>query len=152
MDVRLSLQGDAAAAVITPFVLVLLGWIVASVARVRIARRQADAWGRTIDRLAPEAIVALLREGGCGGLEHLLIGPDRPHTRIIAAAQAGVIAATLGLSLLVSAAVWRGVPAIVGLLVTALGCGLLGAAATGYWLSQRWGLLEPITSRGTPPR
>lgn len=152
MDVSLGLQGDAAAAVITPFVLLLLGWVVAWVARVRIARRQADAWSRTIDRLPPEAVVALLRESGGGGLEHLLMGPDRPHTRIIAAAQAGVVATTLGLSLLVSAAVWRGVPAIIGVLVTALGCGLLGAAATGYWLSYRWGLIEPSSSRDTPPR
>jgi hypothetical protein len=142
MDVRLSLQGDAAAAIITPFVLLLLGWIVATVGRVRIARRQADAWGRMVDKLTPDAVGHLLGEGRGAVLESLLAGPDRPHTRIIAAAQGGIVAVVLGLTLIGTAVARTGVPLIVGLIVTALGVGLLGAAGAGYWLSVRWGLLE----------
>ena len=147
MDIRLSLQGDAAAAVITPFVILLLGWLVASVARVRIARRQAEAWGRAIDKLPPEAIGALMRDGGDSGLEHLLLGPDRPHARIIVAAQAGVASAIFGVALLLAAMARTGVPGLLGALVIAVGAGLLAAAAVGYWLSARWGLIRVHTGQ-----
>jgi hypothetical protein len=144
MDIQLSLQGDAAAAIITPFVLLLLGWIVATVGRVRIARRQAEAWGRMIDKLTPDAVGQLIGDGRGPALEFLLAGPDRPHMRIIGAAQGGVVALVLGLALMGAAAAWTGVPLIMGLLVTAVGVGLLGAAGVAYSLSARWGLLESV--------
>lgn len=142
MDIRLSLQGDAAAAIITPFVLLLLGWIVATVGRVRVARRQAEAWGRMVDKLPADAVGQLVSEGRGEVLEYLLAGPDRPHTRIIAATQSGVVVLTLGLTLIGAALARTGVPLIVGILVTAAGVGLLGAAVAGYGLSARWGLLD----------
>jgi hypothetical protein len=151
MDIRLSLQGDAAAAIITPFVLLLLGWIVATVGRVRIARRQAEAWGRMVDKLTPDAVGHLVGEGHGEVLEYLLAGPDRPHTRIIVAAQSGIIALALGLTLIGATVARTGVPLIVGLLVTAASVGLLGAAAAGYWLSARWGLLDSERRDGVRP-
>ncbi|HVZ20450.1 MAG TPA: hypothetical protein VG871_05285 [Vicinamibacterales bacterium] len=142
MDIRLSLQGDAAAAIITPFVLLLLGWIVAIVGRVRIARRHAEAWGRMVDKLTPDAVGRLVGDGRGEVLEYLLAGPDRPHTRIIAAAQSGVVVLTLGLTLIGASVAQTGMPLIVGLLVAAAGVGLLGAAVAGYGLSAHWGLLD----------
>ena len=142
MDYQISLQGDAAAAIITPFVLLLLGWIVATVGRVRIARRHADAWGRMIDKLSPDAIGQLIGDGRSAVVESLLSGPDRPHIRIISSAQAGVVTLVLGLTLTGAAVAWTGVRLIIGLLVTAFGIGLIAAAAVAYVLSARWGLLD----------
>jgi hypothetical protein len=139
----LSLQGDAAAAIITPFVVLLLGWIVATIGRVRIARRQAEVWGRLVDKLGPESVSTLFAQSGGRALEAVLAGPDRPHTRIIVAAQGGVVLLVMGIALLASSLTAARVPAVVGVLVTALGAGLAGAAGVGWWLSNKWGLLSP---------
>jgi hypothetical protein len=143
MDVRFDLQGDAAAAIITPFVVLLLGWIVATIGRVRIARRQAEVWGRLVDKLGPESVSTLFAQSGGRGLAAVLAGPDRPHARIIVAAQSGVVLLVMGIALLASSLTAARVPAVVGVLVTALGIGLVGAAGVGYWLSNQWGLLSP---------
>jgi hypothetical protein len=142
MDVHFDLQGDAAAAIITPFVVLLLGWIVATVGRVRIAGRQTEVWGRMVDKLGPEDVSALFAQGGGRALEAVLVGPDRPHARIIVAAQSGVVLLVMGIALLASSLTAARVPAVVGVLVTALGTGLVGAAGVGYWLSNQWGLLS----------
>lgn len=143
MDISFELQGDAAAAIITPFVVLLLGWIVATIGRVRIARRQTEAWSRLLDRLRPEDVSVLLTQDGGRAIEAVLGGPDRPHARIIVAAQSGVVLLVLGAALLASSFTAARVPAVVGVLVMAFGAGLIGAAAVGYWLSDKWGLLAP---------
>ena len=53
MDIRIDLAGDAAAGIAIPFAILLLGWIIAVIARVRIAKRQAEVWGRLVDKLDP---------------------------------------------------------------------------------------------------
>jgi hypothetical protein len=148
MDVhlfRFDVQGDGAAAIITPFVVLLLAWIVAIVARVRIARRQTDVWGRLIDRLGAEGVQALFAQGGAHALEAVLAGPERPHARIIVAAQAGVAATVFGVALLVLSVTALRVPVVIGVLVTASGVALLASAGVGYWLSDQWGLLAHRT-------
>ena len=141
MDIRLSLAGDAAAAISIPFVVMLLGWIVTVIGRVRIARRQSELWGRLIDKVGPEGVASLLGEGRDGALEALLAGPDRPHARIISAAQGAIVVLVLGIALLASSFTAPHVPGVLGLLVSALGLGLAGAAGVGYWLSAKWNLL-----------
>ena len=143
MDVQLNLQGDAAAAIVTPFVVLLLGWIVATMGRVRIAQRHTEVWSRLLDRLGPEQVSALFTQDGGRAIEAVLGGPDRPHARIIVAAQSGVVLLVFGIALLASSYTAARVPAVVGVLVTALGVGLGGAAGVGYWLSNQWGLLSP---------
>lgn len=150
MDIRLSLQGDAAAAIITPFVLLLLGWIVATVGRVRIARRQAEVSARVIDKLSPDDVLRLIGSADGAGLEHLLLGPDRPHTPILFATQGGIVITVLGVTLLAMSSPRTGVPLLVGLLVTAIGVGLLGAAAAGYWMALRWGLIGKAAGTSRP--
>jgi hypothetical protein len=141
MDIRLDLSGDAAAGISIPFVILLLCWIVSTIGRVRIARRQAEIWGRLVDKLDSAAVGALLTHDGGRGLETLLSGPDRPHARIIVAAQAGVVLVSLGAVLLAYGFVDRSVPTILGAMALALGAGMSAAAGVGYWLSNRWGLL-----------
>jgi len=67
-----------------------------------------------VDKLTPEAVGHLIDEGRGAMLEHLLAGPDRPHIRILAAAQAGSVAVVLGLTLIGTAIAQTGVPVIVG--------------------------------------
>lgn len=143
MDIRLDFAGDAAAGISIPFVILLLCWIVTIVGRVRIARRHAEVWGRLVDKLDAASVGALVAQGGGRALETILSGPERPHARIIVAAQASVVLLSLGLVLLGYAFAISGVPTIIGAMVLALAVGLGGAAAIGYWLSNRWGLLAP---------
>jgi predicted phage tail protein len=91
--------------------------------------------------VGPEGVASLLAEGSGPALEALLAGPDRPHARIISAAQGGTVVLVLGVALLASAFTTAHVPVIVGLLVSALGLGLAAAAGVGYWLSTLWDLL-----------
>ena len=141
MDIRLDLAGDAAAGISIPFVILLLCWIVTMTARVRMGRRHAEVWGRLVDKLDPASLGALVAQGGGRALETILSGPERPHARIIVAAQASVVLLPLGVVLFGYALTVGGVPRILGAMVLALAVGLGGAAAVGYWLSNRWGLL-----------
>jgi hypothetical protein len=141
MDIRLDLAGDAAAGISIPFVILLLCWIVTIIGRVRIARRQAEIWGRLVDKLDAGSIGALVAQDGGRALSALLTGPERPHARIIVAAQVGILLLPVGLVLVGYALIVPGVPRILGAMVLALAVGLGGAAAVGYWLSNRWGLL-----------
>ena len=148
MDIQLGLSGDAAAGISIPFIMLLLGWIVATAGRVRIARRQAEVWDRLIEKLDPPAVNELLTRDGGKSLEALLSGPDRPHARIIIAAQTGVVLFCVGLVLLIYGFA-RSIPTILGATTLALGFGLCAAAGVGYWLSSRWGLLS---GKGLEPR
>jgi hypothetical protein len=141
MDIRLDLAGDAAAGISIPFVILLLCWIVTIIGRVRIARRQAEIWGRLVDKLDAGSIGALVAQDDGRALGALLAGPERPHARIIVAAQIGILLLPLGVVLVGYALIVPGVPRILGAMVLALAVGLGGAAAVGYWLSNRWGLL-----------
>ncbi len=142
MNIRLDLAGDAAGAISIPFVVMLLGWIVTVIGRVRIARRQSEVWGCLIDKIGPEAVASLVAERGPGTLvEGLLASPDRPDVRIISAAQGAAVVLVLGVALLAAAFTEPHVPVVVGLLVSALGVGLAAAAGVGYWLSVKWDLL-----------
>ena len=143
MDIRLDFAGDAAAGVAIPFVLLLLCWIVTILGRVRIARRQSAVWDRVVDKLDAPGVTALMTQGGGRVLDTLLTGPDKPHARIIVAAQVGVLLLPIGLVLVVYAVTTHAVPTITGALVLALALGLGAAAFVGYWLSSRWGLLTP---------
>ena len=141
MDIRLDFAGDAAAGISIPFVILLLCWIVTIIGRVRIARRHAEVWGRLVDKLDAASVGALVAQDGGRALETILSGPERPHARIIVAAQASIVLLALGAVLLGYAFTVPGVPRIIGAMVLALAVGLGGAAAIGYWLSNRWGLL-----------
>lgn len=147
MDVRIDLAGDAAAGIAIPFAILLLGWIVAVFARVRIAKRQAEVWGRLVDKLDPASVGALFGSGNGRALEAMLSGPERPHARIIVAAQAAIVLLPVGVVLLGYALATPGTSRLGAALLLALAVGLGGAAAVGYWLSNRWGLLERRGSR-----
>jgi hypothetical protein len=140
MDIRLDLAGDAAAGISIPFIVLLLCWIVTIAGRIRIANRQAEVWGRLVDKLDAASIGSLVAHDGGRALESLLSGPDRPHARIIIAAQASIVLLAVGIVLLAYA--FAGVPRIIGAMVLALALGLGGAAGVGYWLSNKWGLLS----------
>jgi hypothetical protein len=141
VDIRLDLAGDAGTAIGTALVVLLLCWVVQTMGRVRIANRNAEVWGRLIDKLDPAGVSALLASGSAQTLEAILSGPDRPHSRIIVATQSGIVLVVLAAVMLGYSFVGAGVPSLVGAVTGALGLGLLGAAAAGFWLSQRWGLL-----------
>jgi hypothetical protein len=141
MDIRLTLAGDAAAAISIPFVVLLLGWVVATMGRVRIARLHSEVWSQLVDRLDAESVSALLASGNGRALDAILNGPERPHARIIAAAQGAVVLLVLGAVLLGYSLAGSWLPTALGAVVAALGAGLAGAAGVGYWLSARWGLL-----------
>lgn len=143
MDIRLDFAGDAAAGISIPFVVLLLCWIVTIIGRVRIARRQAEVWARLVDKLDAASVGALVAQDGGRALETILGGPERPHARIIGAAQASVVMLSVGVVLLGYAFTVPGVPRIIGAMVLGLAFGLGGAAGIGYWLSNRWGLLAP---------
>src|SRR5215207_9672901 len=121
MDVHLTLSGDAAVGIVLPFVALLIGWIVATIGRVQIASRRADAWARLVDKLDPDHAAALLAGEGEGGLERVIAGPDRPHGRIIRAAQASSVLITIGAALLWYAFTQRGVASILAVIVLAMG-------------------------------
>jgi hypothetical protein len=126
-----------------PFVILLLCWIVTTIGRIRIANRHAEVWGRLVDKLDSTSVGALVAQDGGRALESILSGPERPHARIIVAAQASVVLLALGAVLLAYAFTVTGVPKIIGAMVLALALGLGGAAGVGYWLSDQWGLLGP---------
>ena len=147
MNLRLDLAGDAAAGISIPFVILLLCWILTIFGRVRIARRHTDVWGRLIDKLDAASIAALVNEGEGRTFNALLTGPERPHDRIILAAQGAAMLLPLGLVLLAYSIAAAGVPRIVGVLILALAVGLASAAGVGYWLSRQWGLLDRVNAR-----
>jgi len=142
MEVHLTLSGDAAVAIVLPFVALLIGWIVATIGRVQIANRRADAWARLVDRLDADRAATLLASDDRSELETLLGGPERPHGRIIRAAQASIVLLTIGFALLWYAFTQRGLAPILAVVVLATGVGFSGAAAVAYVLSARWGLLS----------
>ncbi|HVG52775.1 MAG TPA: hypothetical protein VM846_00015 [Vicinamibacterales bacterium] len=150
MDIRIDLAGDAAAGIAIPFAILLLGWIVTVAGRIRIARRQAEVWGRLVDKLDPTSVGTLFGSGNGRTLEALLSGPERPHARIIVAAQAAVVLLPVGVVLLGYALITPGVSRLGAAVTVALAVGLGGAAAIGYWLSNRWGLLTR-TDAGEAP-
>jgi ABC-type protease/lipase transport system fused ATPase/permease subunit len=107
---------------------------------------------KLLDRIssAQELGAFLSSEGGARILATL--SPARaagaPHTRILRALQAGLVLFALGVALFVYIAI-RPLPiegadaiAMIATISTALGVGLLAAAAASYRLSQRLGLLN----------
>lgn len=85
------------------FIILLLGWAVTVLGRLRVARRQAEVWNRVIDKMDAAQLAALLAGESGRTLETMLAGPERPHARIITAAQAGIALLPVGLVLLVYA-------------------------------------------------
>jgi len=147
-------------------------WIIRSVIEhrrwSRLSRVQAEVHNKLIDRLASndEMLAYIQSPAGAGFLK---AGPidigtgaksmHAPFSRILWAAQAGVVLLALGLGLR-----WVTVSApnevvemlhFFGIIAQALGLGFIVSGGLTYLLSRRMGLIEPsatTTERGTPSR
>jgi hypothetical protein len=140
---------------ITAFVFATISWIAYAVleavrSRHRI-RAASELQGKLIERLGAQDIgLFLTSENGSTLLRALAEQPagDAAHVRILRALQAGIVLFVLGGGLFLYMSV-RPLPlegediiAMFATLSTALGVGLLGAAAASYRLSRRLGLLR----------
>ena len=142
---------------ITGFVFATISWIAYAVlegirSRHRI-RAASELQGKLIDRLGAQDIGAFLTsDHGSKLLRALSEQPvgDAAHVRILRALQAGLVLLAVGVSLFVYMSM-RPLPleaedgvALFATLCTALGVGLLVAAAASYRLSRRLGLLTKV--------
>ena len=123
-------------------------------------RATTELQGKLIDRLGAQDISTFLTsEHGSQLLRALSEQPagDAAHVRILRALQAGVVLLAVGISLFIYT--WsRALPLegedavqMFATLGTALGAGLLVAAAASYRLSKRLGLLTKPRDSGTAP-
>ena len=141
---------------ITGFVFATISWIAYAIleavrSRQRI-RAVTELQGKLIDRLGGQDM-ALFLGGEHGGqlLRALSEQPagDAVHVRILRSLQAGIVLLMVGVSLFAYLRMrtlpleGEDVVAMLATLSTALGVGLLGAAAASYRLSRRLGLLPP---------
>ena len=149
---------------ITGFVFATISWIAYAVleglrSRQRI-RAASELQGKLIERLGAQDIgVFLTSENGSKLLRALSEQPagDAAHVRILRAMQAGIVLLAVGVSLFVYMSV-RPLPlegedavAMFATLCTALGVGLLVAAAASYRLSRRLGLFAQRPDSDTAP-
>jgi hypothetical protein len=143
---------------ITGFVFATISWIAYAVleglrSRHRV-RAASEIQGKLIDRLAGQDIAVFLSSAhGSQLLRALSEQPvgDAAHVRILRALQAGIVLLVVGGSLFGYLRMrtlpleGEDVVALFATLCSALGVGLLGAAAASYRLSRRLGLLPPAS-------
>jgi hypothetical protein len=122
--------------------------------RSRAEKVQAEMFGKLMDKLGSgqEVLSYLNTDVGRNLMKQAEAAQPAPFSRILNSAQYGVICLVLGIGIFLMRGIAnQGVEAneaisILGTLVTAMGAGLLAAAAGSYWLSKKLGLLAP----GTP--
>jgi hypothetical protein len=150
---------------IVGFVMALLGWIayvILEVVRTRHrVRATSELQAKLIDRLGAEDIGTFLTsDNGSRLLRTLSEQPagDAAHVRILRALQSGLVLLTMGAGLFLYLAL-RTLPlegedavALFATLSTALGIGLLAAAAASYRMTKRMGLLDKRTEDTGPAR
>jgi hypothetical protein len=147
---------------IVGFVFAAISWIAYVILEILRSRQRiratSELQGKLIDRLGAQDIgVFLASDNGAQLLRALSEQPpgDLAHVRILRAMQGGLVLLALGIGLFVYP-MMRSLPlefedgvALFATLGTALGVGLLLAAAASYVLSQRLGLLVRDVSRAT---
>jgi hypothetical protein len=123
---------------------------------LRSTKLQMDIHNRLMERLSSSADVQAYLESAA--TNRLLLdmpvtseGPARvsaPINRIMWSVQTGIVLGMAGLGLLLGQRYWpdsENVLTIPGVLILAVGIGFILASAASYILSQRLGLLEPVT-------
>ena len=126
--------------------------ILAAIRSRHQTRLTSEFQQKLLDRIgsAQELGAFLSSEGGARMLASLspAHAAGAPHTRILRALQAGLVLLALGAALFLYIFV-RSLPvegedaiAMIATIATAVGIGLLGAAAASYRLSRRMGLLD----------
>ena len=140
---------------IVGFVMGLIGWIAYVVLEILRTRHRVRATtelqGRLIDRLGAQDIGRFLTSESGSRLLRAL--SDRPagngaHVRILRALQSGVVLLSVGVGLFIYMSTRpltseaADAVALFATLTTALGIGLLVAAAASYRMSTRMGLLH----------
>jgi len=118
-------------------------WLVGRALQER-ARRRAELQARLFDRFgSAQELVAFLETEQGRRLQDALSGRrGRPHARILAAVQIGVILLALGVGLFVLAWITgqNGMLAV-AVVTVALAVGFLASAWASHGLSKAWGLL-----------
>ena len=130
--------------------IVAIFWVVFStIRRVKVARAQAEAHSRLIEKVGSSQEFLTYLESDAGKKLVASIGieqPSRnPYNRILASVQAGVILLLLGIAFMVLAGTFRSAVEgffILGVLGVALGAGFLISAGLSYRLSKSFGLFE----------
>jgi hypothetical protein len=121
-------------------------WIVLNaIVRLRTSSLQVALQTRLLEMLAlrPDISEYMKCDAGQQLLRSLVVAPDAPHTRIVNAAQAGVVFVFVGASLLVARLFLSGetAPLIVGgVMLVGAGIGFAAAAMSAYSISRRLGL------------
>jgi predicted phage tail protein len=137
-----------------PSMFAWFAWIIFStIRRYKIAKLQAEVQTKLLEKVGSgqELLAYAQTEAGRELLESLKVERVSPHGRIIGALQTGIVLFFLGAALLlVRSHVSSGGEGFVvaGTLACALGVGFALSAASSYYLSKSFGLLNGAASHG----
>lgn len=139
---------DIVATIAIPGMFAWFAWIIFStIRRYKIAKLQAEVQTKLLEKVssAQELLAYAQTEAGKELLQSLKVERISPYGRIIGALQTGIILMFFGAALLILRAhVSSGGEGFVvsGTLICALGIGFALSAATSYYLSKSFGLLN----------
>lgn len=127
--------------VVPSLLIALLGWIVASARRAKMATVRAEVQKALIEKLAVHGGVDALLNSDAGKQLFSDPGLGEPlHERIFQSIQTGVILTTAGVSLAVCSRLEPRLPLSIGVLVTGIGVGFLLAAGVTRYFAIRWSI------------
>jgi hypothetical protein len=142
------MQQDVVATIAIPGMFAWFAWIIfTTIRRYKMAKLQAEVQTKLLDKVGSgqELLAYAQTEAGRNFLESLKLERVSPYGRIIGALQSGIILLFFGAALLVLRThVSSGKEGFVvsGTLICALGIGFALSAATSYYLSRSFGLLN----------
>ena len=145
---------DIVATIAIPGMFAWFAWIIFStIRRYKIAKLQSEVQTKLLEKVGSgqELLAYAQTEAGRELLESLKVESVSPHERIIGALQTGIILLLFGAALLLLRGhVSSGGEGFVvsGTLICALGVGFALSAATSYYLSKSFGLLNGADSHG----
>jgi hypothetical protein len=148
------MNSDIVIAIAVPSMFAWFAWIIFStIRRYKIAKLQAEVQTKLLEKVGSgqELLAYAQTEAGKELLASLKVERVSPHGRIIGALQTGIILFLFGASLLLLRNhVSSGGEGFVvsGTLFCALGVGFAFSAATSYYLSKSFGLLNGAASHG----
>lgn len=145
---------DIVTVIAIPGMFAWFAWIIFStVRRYKIAKLQAEVQTKLLEKVGSgqELLAYAQTEAGKELLQSLKVERVSPHGRIIGALQTGIILLLFGAALLLLRNhVSSGGEGFVvsGTLICALGVGFALSAATSYYLSKSFGLLNGVANDG----
>lgn len=145
---------DIVTVIAIPGMFAWFAWVIFStVRRYKIAKLQAEVQTKLLEKVGSgqELLAYAQTEAGKELLQSLKVERVSPHGRIIGALQTGIILLLFGAALLLLRNhVSSGGEGFVvsGTLICALGVGFALSAATSYYLSKSFGLLNGVANDG----